>query len=175
MPKNVQITIQLLSFHMPERLYSKSFKPGFSSTWTMNFQVFRLVLEKAEEPEIKMPTLAGSPKEQESSRNIYFCFIDYVKAFDCMHHNKLWKNMIEMGLPDHLTCLFLCIQRILYADQEATVSTRHRATHWFQIRKEVRQGCILSPCLFNLCRVHHEKPWAGWSTSWNQHCQEKYQ
>ena len=79
--------------------------------------MFKLVLEKAEEPEIKLPTSAGSLKEQESSRkNIDFCFIDYAKVFDCMDHNKLWKILKEMGIPDDLTCLL----RNLYADQEVT-------------------------------------------------------
>ena len=78
----------------------------------MNFLLFKLVLEKAEEPEIKLPTSTGSPKKQESSRkNIYFCFIDYAKAFDCMDHKKLWKILKEMGIPDHLTCLLKnCMQ-----------------------------------------------------------------
>ena len=108
--------------------------------------MFKLVLEKAEEPEIKLPTSAGSSKKKESSRkNIYFCFIDYTKAFDCVDHNKLWKTMREMGIPDHLTCLL----RNLYAGQEATVRTGHGTTDWFQIGKGVCQGCILSPCLFN--------------------------
>ena len=109
--------------------------------------MFKLVLEKAEEPEIKLPISAGSSKKQESSRkNIYFCFIDYAKAFDCVDHNKLWKIPKEMGIPDHLTCLL----RNLYAGQEATVRTGHGTTDWFQVGKGVRQGCILSPCLFNL-------------------------
>ena len=113
----------------------------------MNFQMFKLVLEKAEEQEIKLPTSAGSWEKQESSRkNIYFCFIDYAKAFDCVDHNKLWKILEEMGIPDHLTCLL----RNLYVGEEATVRTGHGKTDWFQIRKKVRQGCILSPCLFNL-------------------------
>ena len=112
----------------------------------MNFQMFKLVLEKAEEPEIKLPTSAGSSKKQESSRkNIYFCFIDYAKAFDCVDHNKLWKILKEMGIPDHLICLL----KNLYAGQEATVRTGHGTTDWFQIGKGVCQGCILSPCLFN--------------------------
>ena len=109
--------------------------------------MFKLDLEKAEEPEIKLPTSIGSSKKQESSRkNIYFCFIDYAKAFDCVDYNKLWKILKEMGLPDHLTCLL----RNLYAGEEAKVRTVHRTKVWFQIRKGVHQGCILSPCLFNL-------------------------
>ena len=112
----------------------------------MNFQVFKLVLEKAEEPEIKLPTSARSSKKQEISRkNIYFCFIDYAKAFDCVDHKKMWKILKEMGIPDHLTCLL----RNLYAGQEATVRTGHGTTDWFQIGKGVRQGCLLPPCLFN--------------------------
>ena len=113
----------------------------------MNFQMFKLVLEKAEEPEIKLPTSAGSSKKQESARKkIYFFFIDYAKAFDCVDHNKLWTILQEMGIPDHLTCLL----RNLYAGQEATVRTGHGSIDWFQIRKGVCQGCILSPCLFSL-------------------------
>ena len=114
---------------------------------TVNSLMFKLVFEKAEEPEIKLPTSAGSWKKQESSRkNIYFCFIDYAKAFDGVDHKKLWKILKEMGIPDHLTCLL----RNLYSGQEATVRTGHGTTDWFQIGKGVCQGCILSPCLFNL-------------------------
>ena len=85
-------------------------------------------------------------KEREFQKNIYFCFIDYAKAFDCVNHNTLWKILKDMGIPDHLTCLL----RNLYAGQEATVRTGHGTTDWFQIGKGVCQGCILSPCLFNL-------------------------
>ena len=101
--------------------------------------------EKAEEPEIKLPTSAGSSKKQEFQKNIYFCFIDYARAFDCEDDNKLWTILKEMGIPDHLTCLL----RNLYIDQEATVRTGH-GTDWFQIGKGVHQGCILSPWLFNV-------------------------
>ena len=97
--------------------------------------MFKLVLEKAEEPEIKLPTSAGSSKKQESSRKTF------ISAFDCVDHSKLWKILKEMGIPDHLTCLL----RNWYAGQEATVRTRRGTTDWFQIGK----GCILSPCLFN--------------------------
>jgi len=79
-------------------------------------------------------------------KSIFFCFIDYAKTFDCVDHNKLWKILKEMGIPDHLTCLL----RNLYAGQEATVATGHRTTNWFQIGKGICPGCILSPCLFNL-------------------------
>ena len=100
-------------------------------------------------------------KAREFQKNIYFCFIYYAKAIDCMDHNKLWRILKDMGIPDHLTCLL----RNLYAGQEATVRTGHGTT-WFQIGKGVCQGCI--------CRVHHEKRWTGRNTSWNQDCREKY-
>ena len=106
--------------------------------------MFKLDSEKAE---IKFLTSTGSSKKQESSRkNIYFGFIDYAKAFDCVDHNKLWKIMKEVRIPDHLTCLL----RNLYAGQEATVRTGPGTTDWFQTGKGVHQGCILSSCLFNL-------------------------
>ena len=85
-------------------------------------------------------------KAKEFQKNIYLCFIDYIKLFDCVDHNKLWKILKEMGILDHLNCLL----RNIYADQEPIVRTGHETTDWFQIRKGVRQGCILSPCLFNL-------------------------
>ena len=88
-----------------------------------------------------MPTFTRSSKEQESPESIYFCFIDYAKAFDCVDHNKLWKILKEMGIPDHPTCLL----RNLYAGQEAMVRTGHGTTDWFQIGKGVHQGCILHP------------------------------
>ena len=120
--------------------------------------MFKLVLEKAEEPEIKLPTSAGSSKKaREFQKIIYFCFIGYAKAFDCVDHNKLWKILKEMGIPDHLTCLL----RNLYAGQEATVRTGHGTTDWFQIEQGVRQGCILSMSLFNL-NTEYIRRNAGW-------------
>ena len=108
--------------------------------------MFKLVLEKAEEPEIKLPTSAGSSKKQVSSRkNIYFCFIDYAKAFDGVDHNKL-----ENSERDGNTRTPDLSLRNLYAGQETTVTTGHGTTDWFQVGKGVRQGCILSSCLFNL-------------------------
>ena len=118
----------------------KFFKPGFSNTWTVNSLMFKLVLEKAEEPEIQLPTSAGSWKKH------LFLLIDYAKAFECVDHSKLWKILKEMGIPDHLTCLL----RNLYAGQEATVRTGHGTTDWFHIGKGAHQGCTFSPCLFNL-------------------------
>ena len=104
--------------------------------------MFKLDLEKAEQPEIKLPTPVGSQNTQERSReSIYFCFIDYAKAFDSVDHNKLWKILKEMGIPDYLTCLL----KYLYTGQKATVRTGHGTTDWFQIGKGVRQDCVLSP------------------------------
>jgi len=112
----------------------------------MNFQMFKLVLEKSKDPEIKLPTSTGSLKKQESSRKISIsAWLTMLKPLTvCITIN--WKTPQEMGIPDHLTCLL----RNLYAGQEATVRTGHGTTDWFQIGNRVRQGCILSPCLFNL-------------------------
>ena len=105
-----------------------------------------MVLEKAEEPEIKLPTSVGSLKKQESSRKTYTsAFLAMPKSLT-VDHNTLWKILQEMGIPDHLTCLL----RNLYAGQEATVRTGHGTTDWFQIGKGIHQDCTLSPCLFNL-------------------------
>ena len=105
-----------------------------------NLRMLKLDLEKAEEPEIKLPTSVESLKQQEHSRkSIYLSFIDYAKAFDCVDHNKLWEILQEMGMPDHLTCLL----RNLYAGHEAPVRTRHGTMNWFQTGKLVHQGCIL--------------------------------
>ena len=110
-------------------------------------------------------------KTREFQKNIYFCFIVYAKVFDCVDHNKLWKVLQEMGVPDHLTCLL----KNMYAFQEATVKTRNGTTDLLQIGKGVQQGCILSPCLFNLYAEYIMQKLAGSSTSWNQGCWEKYQ
>ena len=132
MLENVSTNVQLYSFHIQARLCSKSFKLVFNSKWTENFQMYKLDLEKAEKPEIKLPTITGSWRKQESSRKTSI-FAD---------HNKLWKILKEMGIPHHLTCLL----GNLYAGQEATVRTVHGTADWFHIGKEVRQRCILSPC-----------------------------
>ena len=111
--------------------------------------MYKLDLEKAEEPEIKLPTSIGSSKKQNSQKKKFqknICFIDYAKAFDYVDHNKLWTIMKEMGIPYQVTCLL----RNLCAGQEATVRTGHGTTDWFQVGKGVHQGSILSPCLFNL-------------------------
>ena len=112
----------------------------------MNFQKFKLVLEKAEEPEIKLPTSAGSSKKQESSRKTSLSALLTMPKPLTVWITINWKILKEMGIPDHQTCLL----RNLYAGQEATVRTGHGTTDWFQRGKGVCQGCILSPCLFNL-------------------------
>ena len=168
-PKNVQTTAKLHSSHTLAKQCSKFSKPGFNSTWTKNFQIFKLDLEKAEEPEIKLTTSTGSSKKQESSRktstSALLPMLKPLTVWITINYGKFLKRW------DHLTCLL----RNLYAGQEATVRTGHGIMDCFQIGKGVCQGCILSPCLFNICREHHEKCWAGWSMSWNQDCEEKYQ
>ena len=148
-------------------------KPDFNSTWAMNLQMFTLDLEKAKEPEIKLPTSIESSEKQESSRKTSTsALLTIPKPFDCVDHKKLWKILQEMGILDHLTCLL----RNLYAGQKATVRTEHGTTNWFQIQKGVCQGYILPSCLFNLYAEYILKnARAGWSTSWNQDCREKYQ
>ena len=108
--------------------------------------MFWLDLEKAEDRDQIANIHWIIEKAREFQKNIYFCFIDYAKASDCVNHNELWKILQEIGIPDHLTCLL----RNLYTGQEAVVRTGHGTTDWFQIEKGVHQGCILSPCLFNL-------------------------
>ena len=109
--------------------------------------MFKLVLEQGRGTRDQIASICWiTEKAREFQKNIYLCFIDYAKAFDYVDHNKLWKILQEMRIPDHLTCLL----RNLYAGQEATVRTGHGTTDWFQIRKGICQSCILSPCLFNL-------------------------
>ena len=112
----------------------------------------KLGLKKEEELEINQSASIRwiIEKAREFQKNICLCFIDYTKAFDCVDHDKLWKALREMEIPDHLTCLL----RNLYVGQEATVRTLYERVDWFKIKKEVRQGCLLSPCLFNLYTEH---------------------
>ena len=112
----------------------------------MNFQMFKLDLKRQRNQGSNCQHPLIIEKAREFQKNIYFCFIDHAKAFDCVDHNKLWKILKEMEIPDQLTCLL----RNLYAGQEATVRTARGRADWFQIGKGVHQGCILSPCLFNL-------------------------
>ena len=137
-------TIAIISH--TSKVMLKFSKPGFSNTWTKNFQMSKLVLEKAEEPETKLPTSAGSLKKQESSRKTSISALLTMPkpliVWTTINCGKFW----EMGIPDHLTCLL----RNLYAGQQATVRTGHGTTDWFQIGKGICQVCVLSPCLFNL-------------------------
>ena len=145
-PKNAQATAKFHSSHTLAKYCSKFFKPGLNSTWTMNFQMFKLVLEKAEEPEIKLPTSIGLSKRQESSRKTPISALLTMPKPLTVWITTNWKILKEVGIPDHLTCLL----RNLCAGQEATVRTGHGTTDWFQIGKGVHQGCILSSFLFNL-------------------------
>ena len=128
--------------------------------WPVNFQMFKLNLEKAGEPEIKLPTSIGSKKSKGVSEKQLLLLYWLCQTFDCVDHSKLWKILKEMGIPDHLTCLL----RNLYAGQESTVRTGHGTTDWFQIRKRIHQGCILSPCLFNFYAEH-----IMWMPGWMKH------
>ena len=113
----------------------------------MNFQMFKLRFRKGRGTREQIANIHWIvEKAKEFQKNIYFCFIEYAKAFDCVDHNKLWKIVEEMGIPDHLTCFM----RNMYAGQEAAVRTRHGTMDWFQIGKGVHQGCILSACVFSL-------------------------
>ena len=115
--------------------------------WTVNFQKVQAGFRKGRGTRDQIANIRWIiQKGKEFQKNTYFCFIDYVKAFDSVDHNKLWKILQEMGIPDHLSCLL----RNLYAGQEATIRTGHGTTDWFQIGKGICQGCILSLCLFNL-------------------------
>ena len=143
--KNVPISVPG-RYHHEQKLLENISSWLRDGMWTRNFQMFKLDLEKAEEPDRIANIHQIMEKAREFQKNIYFCFIDYAKAFDCVDDNTLWKILKEMGIPDHLTCLL----RNLYAGQEATVRTGNRTKDWFQIGKGVRQGCILSPRLFNL-------------------------
>ena len=133
--------------------------------------MFKLDFKKAEEPEIRLPTSTGSSKKQEFQKNIYICFVDYAKPFDCVDHNKLWKILKEMVIPDHLTCLL----RNLFAGQEAIVRSGHGTIDWFQIRKGVCQSCILLPCLFNLYAEYIMRNPGLDEAQAGQDGQEKYQ
>ena len=127
--------------------------------------------EKAEEPEIKLPTAVGSSKKQGSSRKTFTSVLLTVPKPLTVWITTNWKILQEMGIPDHLTCLL----RNLYAGQEATVSTGHGTTDWFQTGKGIHKGCVLSHCLFNLYPEGYAYKLGGMKHSWNQDCQEKYQ
>ena len=137
-------TIMLISH--ASKVMLKSFKLGFNSTWTKNFQIYKLGWQKQRNQRSNCQYLLDHRKSKGIPENTYFCFIDYTKAFDCVDHKKLWKVLKEMGIPNHLPCLL----RSLYVGQEATARTGHGTMDWFKTGKGVHQNCILSPCLFNL-------------------------
>ena len=147
MPKNVRTAVKLCSFHMLARLCSKSYNLGFNSTWTKNFQMYKLDLEKAEEPEIKSPTFNVSGRKQGNSRKPYTsALLTVLKplivwiTMNCGKFLKRWEYQTSLPVSWE-TCM---------RGQKATIRTRHRTTDWFKTWKGVQQGCILSPCLFNL-------------------------
>ena len=147
MPKNAQTTAQLHASQTLAKQCSKFSKSGFNNTWTLKFQIdVQADFRKGRKPEIKLPTSAGSSKKQESSRKMSISALLTMPKPLTVWITINGKILKEMGILDHLTCLF----RNLYAGQEATVRTEHGRTDWFQIGKGVHQGCILSPCLFNL-------------------------
>ena len=148
------------SSHTLAKSCSKFTKPDFSNMWTMNFQMFKLVLEKAEEPEIKLPMSAGSSKKQESSRTTSISALLTMPKPLTVWITINWKILKEMGIPNHLTCLL----RNLYAGQEATVRTGHGTTDWFQIGKGVCQGCIFNPAYLTYMQS------TSWETlGWKKH------
>ena len=145
-PKIVQTTIQLCLFHSLASLCSKSFRLGFSSTWTENFQMYKLGFDEAEEPEIKLPTFIGSWRKQGNSRKTSTsASLTTLKPLTLWITTN-WKILQETGISDHFTYLL----RNLYMGQEATVKTGHGTMDWFQTGKGIRQSCMLSACLFNL-------------------------
>ena len=138
------INLQQIKNKWKKKKFSKR---GFINTWSMNFQMLKVRFRKAWRTRDQIANIYWIIKKaREFQKNIYFCFTDYAKAFDFVDHNKLWKILKERGIPDNLTCLL----RNRYAGQEATIRIGHGTTDWFQIGKGVHQGCILSPCLFNL-------------------------
>ena len=145
MSKNVQTTIRLHSFHMLVRLCSKSYKLGFSSIKPRFSRCTSWVQKRQRNQRSDYQHQVDHRKGKEIPEKHLFCFTEYAKAFDSVHHNKLWKILKEIGIPGHLTCFL----RNLYAGQEATVRTGHGTTDWFKIGKGVHQVCILLPCLFN--------------------------
>ena len=146
MPKNAQSTTQLHSSHA-SKVMLKILQARLQQYLNCNLLDVQAGFRKGRGTKYQIMNICWIiEKASEFQENIYFCFIDYAKAFDCVDHNKLWKILQEIGIPDHLTCLL----RNLYAGQEATVRTGNGTTDCFQIGKGVHQGCILSPCLFNL-------------------------
>ena len=166
-PKNVQTTTQSYSLHA-SKVMLKTLQARFQQYMNQELPDVPAKFRKGRGTRDQIANIHWIiEKAREFQKNIYFCFIDYAKAFDCMDHNKLWKILKKMGIPAHLTCLL----RNLYACQEATVRTGHGTTDWFQIGKGVCQGCVLSPCLVNLYAEYIMRN-AGLDEV--QDCREKY-
>ena len=148
MPKNVQTTTQLIALiSYTSKIMLKILQAKLQQYMNLEFPDVQAGFKRQRDQRSNFQhSLDHRKSKGVSEKNIYFCFIDYTKAFDCVDHNKLWKILKEMGIPDHLTC----IPRNLYVGQQATNRTTHGTTFWFKIGKGVRQGCILSPCLFNI-------------------------
>ena len=164
MSKTVQTILQLRSFHILTRLHSKFFKLDFSSTWTENFHLDKLNLEKAEEPGIKLPTFVGSWRKQGSFRiTSTSASLIMLKRLTVWVTAKCEKILQKIGVRDYLPCLL----RNLYVDQEAIVRIRHGTMDWFKIEKEYK-AVYCYPAYSTLCWVHHVKCWAGWITSWQK-------
>ena len=150
MPKNAQTTAQLHSSHA-SKVMLKILQARLQQYMNQELPDVQDGFRKGRGTRDQIANICWIiEKAREFQKNIYFCFIDYAKAFVCVYHKKLWKILNEMGIPDHLTCLL----RNLYAGQEATFRTGYGTTDWFQIGKRVHQRCILSPCLFNLHAEH---------------------
>ena len=147
MPKNAQTTAQLQLISHASKVMLKILQARLQQYMNSELPDVQAGFRKGRGTRFQFANIHWiMEKAREFQKNIYFCFIDYAKAFDCVDHNKLWKILKVMGIPNHLICLL----RNLYAGQEATVRTGHGTTDWFQIGKGVCQGCVLSPCLFNL-------------------------
>ena len=147
MPKNAQTTLTIVLISYASKVMLKILQARLHQYMNCELPDVQAAFRKSRGTRDQIANTCWIiKKRREFQKNTYFCFIDYAKAFDCVDYNKLWKNLQERGIPDHLTCLL----RNLYAGQEATVRTGHGTTDWFQIGKGVLQGCILPPCLFNV-------------------------
>ena len=157
----------------PRKVTSKIFQAMLHNMWTENFQMHKLDLGKGRVTRDQIANICWIiEKAKESQKNIYFCFTDYAKAFDCVDHNKQQKILKEVGIPDHFTCLLRNLMQV----KNRTFRTGHGTTDWLKNwERTMSRLYIWSPCLFNICRVHHSKCCTGWIKIWTQDCQEKYQ
>ena len=171
MPKNAQTTAHLHSSHMLAKWCSKFSKPGFNSTWTVNFQMFKLDLKRQRNQRSNCQHPLDHRKSKRIPEQHLLLLIDYAKAFDCVDHNKLQKILKLMGIPNHLTCLM----RNLYTGQEATVRTRHGKQTGSKLRMECIKAAYCHPVYLTSMQSTSCEIWAGWITSWNQDGGEKYQ